>query len=285
MAQDRVSNGEVIENTLPLESISISTFSDSEKKVKPPAVPPKTYLESMAETESEIETPSDKEAQGDDSDIDNCSMGSDSLYDMKLEDSNFQFPERIASIASEPAHAIQRNIMIPPRNLPRIQAMDRDPAKSLKSVCIRKEERVNHDSKHSSDPREAIQREKIPPRNLPRIQAMARDHPPKSLKVACKTKEEEGLNHDSEHSSDPREADHDYRKLDPKMLSPPNRYEDHHDLSSKPRHDKTTKESSDTTGRHCQHATGQENQYEPLRLKTINKPSEYQEIGPKWKAH
>ena len=65
--------------------------------------------------------------------------------------------------------------MIPPQNLPHIQAMDIDPAKSLKSVCIIREERMNHASKHSSDPREAdqeVQREKIPPRNLPHIQAM-----------------------------------------------------------------------------------------------------------------
>ena len=75
--------------------------------------------------------------------------------------------------------------------------------------------------------------------------------------------------------------------VDPKMLTPPNRYEDRQDLPSKPQHDKTTKrvliqQAGIVSMPAC---TGQESQYEPLRLKTMNKPSEYQEIGPKWKAH
>ena len=227
MAQDddQINNGpgDVFENILPLELVSMSTFSDSEKKVKPPAVPPKTYLEPKTETESEIETPSEKEAQSNDSDVDNCSLGSDSLYDLKLDKVGFQLPERIASqIAREPPRAIQGD-KIPPRNLPRSQAKSTGPPKSSKSVQMTEEEEKDHARKHSS------------------------------------------------------EADQDYQKIDPKMLNPLNRYEDHCDLSSKPQHNETTKEGSDATNRHA--SNGQENQYEPLRLKTMNKPSEYQAIG------
>ena len=218
MAQDddRVNNGEVIETTLPLESIS--TFSDSEKKVKPPAVLPKTYLEPKT---SEIETP----RLSDDSDVDNYSVGSDSLYDLRLEIVDFQLPQRFASqIARKPPRAIQGD-KIPPQNLPRIRAKSTGPPKSSKSVQITKEEGKDRARTHSN------------------------------------------------------EADQDYQKLDPKVLTPPNRYTDLNDLPSKPRHAKTTKEGSDTIYRHA--STGQETLYEPLRLKAMNKPSEYQQIGHK----
>ena len=220
------SSTDAVENALPLELTSNeynALSTSTEKKVKPPAVPPKTYLEPKAETKGEIETPSDEVAQSDNGDLDTCSVGSDSLYNMKLEKIDFQLQKRVAPAASVPPRAtiIQRDKnLIPPRNVPRIRAMSTGPQVSLKSVCIIKEERVDHERKHRSDSKES-----------------------------------------------------DYQKLDSKKFAPPNRYDDLQNFPSKPQHDKATR---------SQHAsTGQESQYEPLRLKTMNKESIYQEIGPK----
>ena len=81
--------GDQSQPAIVLESYSaLNTFTDEEKKVKPPAVPPKTYLEEKEEEEEEEEEskasdscPSDEDRP----DYENCSVGSDSLYDMRLD--------------------------------------------------------------------------------------------------------------------------------------------------------------------------------------------------------
>ena len=128
--------------------------STEEKKIKPPAVPPKTYLEPNSDTDGEIETPSDEEAQSvDDGDnVDTCSVGSDSLYDMKLEKIGFQMPQRAASVTIESAQAI----VIPPRNLPRVRAISIGSLKLSKCeqvevVMDHETEQKNHGGSKESD--------------------------------------------------------------------------------------------------------------------------------------
>ena len=126
----------VIENAPPcIESKLRKRNAFTQKKIKPPAVPPKTYLE---DTQGEIETPNDEETQSDDGDVDTCSVGSDSLYDMKLEKTDFKVPKRVASIsvASEPAGTtiIPRD-KLPPRNVPRICAVSTDQKLDTKKLA------------------------------------------------------------------------------------------------------------------------------------------------------
>ena len=61
------------------------TFIDEDEGVKPPAVPPKTYLEEEDEDEekSASRCPSDEDISR--PNYDNCSLDSDCLYDLKLE--------------------------------------------------------------------------------------------------------------------------------------------------------------------------------------------------------
>ena len=115
MVQYQVNNGVVIENTFP-QRFELST--SSEKKVKPPAVPPKTYLEPKTETKSTTPCPLlDEDAQSVNNDIDSCSVGSDSLYDIKLEALNPQLPQRSIYTVHEPIQIIEDG-NIPTQNPP-----------------------------------------------------------------------------------------------------------------------------------------------------------------------
>ena len=216
------SSTDVIENAPPVHNTTsyehteaLNTSTENLKKIKPPAVPPKTYLDPETDTNGEIETPSDEEAQSaDDGDnIDTCSVGSDSLYDMKLEKIGFQMPQRAASVTSESAQAI----VIPPRNLSRVRAISTDSQNFLK---LSKREQVQ----------------------------LAMDH---------KTKQE--------NPGGSKEAD--YQKLDVKKLAPLQRY-----ASLPSKRSKETAERQHDASR----VPGQESHYEPLRLKSMNKPSDHQ---------
>ena len=95
-----------------------------------------------------IETPSDEEAQSvDDGDnVSTCSVGSDSLYDMKLEKNliDFQMPQRAASVIIESVQAV----VIPPRNLRRVRAIS---IGSLKpSKCEQVQLAMDHETKQWS---------------------------------------------------------------------------------------------------------------------------------------
>ena len=61
------------------------TFIDEDKDVKPPAVPPKTYLEGEDEDEEKSVSQCSSDVDISRPHYDNCSLDSDSLYDMKLE--------------------------------------------------------------------------------------------------------------------------------------------------------------------------------------------------------
>ena len=91
-------NSTCIANTIPAglsseEYSRLNVAIKAEKKIKPPAIPPKTYREPK---ELPTATPcptADEEIQS--APDDNCSVGSDSLYDMKLETlDRVQLPER-----------------------------------------------------------------------------------------------------------------------------------------------------------------------------------------------
>ena len=101
-----------------LESYSaLNTFTEEEKKVKPPAVPPKTYLEEDEENEEEeskTSCPSDEDV--DRPVYDNCSIGSDSLYDMKLDviDDMEHSRRSIAKMTGRTIDVIEANAQPPP---------------------------------------------------------------------------------------------------------------------------------------------------------------------------
>ena len=84
---NQTDNSVSISNSVPLESPthehSISG-TVSEKKVKPPAIPPKTYREPKVELNITL-CSSDDDASAQSINDDVYSVGSDSLYDMKLE--------------------------------------------------------------------------------------------------------------------------------------------------------------------------------------------------------
>ena len=94
-----------------LENYEYSTLNVKER-VKPPALPPKTYLNEEEEThftkcsaEEEVECASD----------DNCSAGSDSLYDMKLEAvDEIDLPNRSATTDSFKAETAHGKTQSPP---------------------------------------------------------------------------------------------------------------------------------------------------------------------------
>ena len=79
------------------------TFNDKKKNVKPPALLPKTYLEEEEEdVASQTSCPSDKDVHR--PDYENCSIGSDSLYDMKLDiEDDLKLPQRISATGDEKA--------------------------------------------------------------------------------------------------------------------------------------------------------------------------------------
>jgi hypothetical protein len=114
---------------------------------------------------------------------------------------------------------------------------------------------------------EPVQPIVIPPRNLPRarIRNTSTDSQ-NSLKLS-------NLGHETKQRShhETKESDHDYQKLDVKKLAPLQQYES---LRSKSQHDEETAENQHASAS----STGQESHYEPLRLKSVNKPSEYQEL-------
>ena len=260
---------------LKLTSYEYNTLKTStEKKIKPPAVPPKTYLESNTDTQDEIETPNDEEAQSNDGDVDTCSVGSDSLYDMKLEKFDFQMPKRVALISattnySTGAVVIQGDDKVPPRNVPRIPSISTDSKNLRKQNQLMPEQIVSAASDHEPAQAEiSAERDKIPPRNVPRIRTTSTDSK-KSLKL---TKHELQVHYEGKHMSDSNESGN-YQKLDTKKLAPPNRYDDLDNLPSKPQKDKAMSKNQ-------QHAasTGQESHYEPLRLKSMDKESAYQEL-------
>ena len=68
------------------------------KEVKPPALPPRLYLETDTEESNSSSAPSDEESPNEFDD--QCSIGSDSLYDMKLESA--ALPPRSAFKNTEP---------------------------------------------------------------------------------------------------------------------------------------------------------------------------------------
>ena len=83
------------------EYSTLHMYSEDKKKVKPPAVPPKTYREDYIITNSTTPCPSNEELnkEADDS----CSVGSDSLYDMKLESVvDMNLPHRSMIPGSDP---------------------------------------------------------------------------------------------------------------------------------------------------------------------------------------
>ena len=100
-------------NTVPPQSSSETYVYSTLKKYlesdevycKPPAVPPKTYLEEEVETSSATSLPQEDNAS---TANDSCSVGSDSLYDMKLEAVNvIDIPER--GLTSEPTKVASGN--------------------------------------------------------------------------------------------------------------------------------------------------------------------------------
>ena len=254
------SRSNVIENAPPcIESKLRKRNAFTQKKIKPPAVPPKTYLE---DTQGEIETPNDEETQSDGGDVDTCSVGSDSLYDMKLEKTDFKVPKRVASIsvASEPAGAtiIPRD-KLPARNVPRICAVSTDLPKQDQFLP----EQV---ASAAIEPVQAVitDRYEIPPRNVSRIRTISTDSKELKKQEHCQ------VHHKSERVSDSNESG--YQKLDTKKLAPPNRYDDLENLSSKPQKDKALSKNRHPT------STRQERHYESLQLKSMDKESAYQEL-------
>ena len=133
MVQYQINNGVVIENTFP-QRFELST--SSEKKVKPPAVPPKTYLEPKTETKSTTPCPLlDEDVQSVNNDIDSCSVGSDSLYDIKLEALNPQLPQRSMYVVNEPVQVIEDGNK--PTQNPPIQDAGIDPPKSVDDTYVK----------------------------------------------------------------------------------------------------------------------------------------------------
>jgi hypothetical protein len=118
----------------------------------------------------------------------------------------------------------------------------------------------------TSEPAQAIV---IPPRYLPRAHAISIG----SQKRFKLTKREE-IYHETMPKSQRNAKESDYQKLDTKQLASQarQRYES---LSRHPQQNKLKE-----TAENQQHAssTGQESHYEPLRLKSVNKESEYQEL-------
>ena len=103
---DQVDISVSVSNTIPLES---TPHELSEKKVKPPAIPPKTYREPIIE-QNIMMCPSDDDTSVESINDDVDSVGSDSLYNMKLEAASekMKLPER-----SFGQNAAQRGVIKP----------------------------------------------------------------------------------------------------------------------------------------------------------------------------
>lgn len=110
------------------EYSTLHMCSENEKKVKPPAVPPKTYREDYVVTDITTPCPSNEElpGEGDDS----CSVGSDSLYDMKLETvAEIILPERSTITGSDPT---AKSVEYKPSHMPHAKnSTNKDSKKSL----------------------------------------------------------------------------------------------------------------------------------------------------------
>ena len=139
--QNQVNNNVVFENATALDSVHYDyiELNTSERRVRPPAVPPKTYLEPKNETEITDCLSLNEETQSRNDDDETYSMGSDSLYDMKLEAANCQLLERSTIICTEdkPVPVIQEFEDTTSIQNRAIQTLGTDdPTESLDSLCV-----------------------------------------------------------------------------------------------------------------------------------------------------